>query len=311
MKVVCYLPDSIAFQNKLGMLTRSAGVDFQPCKTEEEAKFFASNEKDEKFFLFADAKKTDFLNDFSKTFPESRIVVILQESLQRVIPSLMNCLNIQCFVATNNGEFDARELILLLKKFESKEFPGLEKHLSFPSVIKEKKIRSQNDKRQALLDLEAFVLKIGGKSERFEQYSQRACDLADELLLNAVFDANPRLKEAPRHGAFELTDNELVKIKWGFDGEVFGISVSDPFGALTKKTVMQFLDDNQKTESMGKRSSGGLGIKLIFERLHHYIVNVNPGKLTEIVCLMRFEKRFKDFDTRLRSFHYFQVEDSQ
>ena len=311
MKVVCFLPDSIAFQNKLGMLTRSAGVDFQPCKTEAEAKLFASNSKSDKFFLFADAKKVDFLKEFSAEYPESRIIVILQEALQKAVPSLLECANIQCFVATNNGEFDARELILLLKKFESKEYPGLEKHLSFPAIFNEKKIKNQAEKRDALEQLEGFIIKIGGNSDRFQQYAQRVCELADELLLNAVFDANPRLKENARHEPFELSENEQVKIKWGFDGEVFGVSVSDPFGTLNKKTVMQYLDENQKTESMGKRISGGLGIKLIFDRLHHFIVNVKPGKMTEVVCLMRFEKRFKDFDSRLRSFHFFKVEDHQ
>lgn len=311
MKVVCYLPDSIAFQNKLGMLTRSAGVDFQPCKTEEEAKLFAAKEKLEKFFLFADAKKVDFLKEFSFAYPESRIIVILQETLQRVIPSLIDCANIQCFVATNNGEFDARELILLLKKFESKDYPGLDKHLGFPSIFNEKKIKNPSDKREALTNLEGFIIKIGGNSDRFQHYAQRVCELADELLLNAVFDANPRLKNHARHETFELEEFESVKMKWGFDGEVFGVSVIDSFGTLNKKTVMQYIDENQKTESMGKRVSGGLGIKLIFDRLHHFIVNVKPGKMTEVVCLMRFEKRFKDFDSRLRSFHFFVVEEKQ
>lgn len=223
----------------------------------------------------------------------------------------MDCANIQCFVATHNGEFDARELILLLKKFESRDYPGLDKHLGFPAIFNEKVMKSPKDKKEALTNLEGFIIKIGGGSERFHQYAQRVCELADELLLNAVFDANPRLKEIPRHESFELTENEAVKIKWGFDGEVFGVSVSDPFGTLSKNTVMQYLDDNQKTESMGKRASGGLGIKLIFDRLHHFIVNVNPGKMTEVVCLMRFEKRFKDFDSRLRSFHYFKVEEKR
>jgi hypothetical protein len=309
LKVVCFLPDSIAFQNKLGMLTRSAGVDFQPCNTEEDAKLFASKEKKERFFLFADAKKVDFLKEFSFAYPDSRIIVILQETLQKVIPSLIDCINIQCFVATNNGEFDARELILLLKKFETKDYPGLDKHLGFPNIFNEKKIKSQIDKREALTNLEGFVLKIGGNTERFQQYAQRVCELTDELLLNAVFDANPRLKSMARNEVFELDENEAVKVKWGFDGEVFGVSVIDPFGTLTKKTVMQYMDENQKTESMGKRASGGLGIKLIFDRLHHFIVTVQPGKKTEIVCLMRFEKRFKDFNSRLRSFHFFEAEE--
>lgn len=309
MKVVCFLPDSIAFQNKLGMLTRSAGVDFQPCKTEEEAKLFASKEKNARFFLFADAKRVDFLKEFSFSYPDSRIIIILQETLQKVIPNLIECINIQCFVATNNGEFDARELILLLKKFETKDYPGLDKHLGFPSIFNEKMIKNQIDKREALTSLEGFILKIGGNTERFQQYAQRVCELADELLLNAVFDANPRLKNLERNQTFQLEENESIKMKWGFDGEVFGISVADPFGTLSKKTVMQYLDDNQKTESMGKRASGGLGIKLIFDRLHHFIVNIQPGKMTEIVCLMRFEKRFKDFDSRLRSFHFFIAEE--
>jgi len=309
LKVVCFLPDSIAFQNKLGMLTRSAGVDFQPCKSEEEAKLFASREKKERFFLFADAKKVDFLKEFSFTYPDSRIIVILQETLQKVIPNLIDCPNIQCYVATNNGEFDARELILLLQKFETKDYPGLDKHLGFPNIFIQKKVKNQIEKQEALTNLEDFIIKIGGNTERFHQYAQRVCELADELLLNAVFDANPRLKDIARSENFELSEKEIIKIKWGFDGEVFGVSVSDPFGTLSKKTVLQYIDENQKTESMGKRASGGLGIKLIFDRLHHFIVNVKPGKMTEIVCLMRFEKRFKDFDSRLRSFHFFVTEE--
>ena len=52
MKVLCFLPDTLNFQNKLGMLTRSAGVEFQPCITIDEVKVFAAQEKNQNFFLF-------------------------------------------------------------------------------------------------------------------------------------------------------------------------------------------------------------------------------------------------------------------
>lgn len=291
------------------MLTRSSGVNFQPCENESEVRMFAEKETDKHFFLFADSKKASFLYEFSKQYPECKIIIVLLEPLQQQMHNFLDRDNIESFVATNGGEFDARELILLLKKFQTKKLLSLEKHLNFPAVFNEKKVLNSQDKKNALTLLEGFIVKIGGDSLRTQQYSQRICDLADELLMNAVFDANPRLKTAVRNLPFELKPNEAVKVKWGFDGEVFGVSVTDPFGLLTRQVVMHYLDARQKREPFAARFSGGLGIKLIYERLHHFIVNVRANKMTEIICLLRFDKRFKDFDKRLRSFHYFRTED--
>ena len=309
MKVLCFLPDTLAFQNKLGMLTRSAGVNFQPCENISEVYTFAEKETDKHFFLFADSKNAQFLYEFSKQYEECKIIVILLEAIQQQMHNFLDRDNIESFVATNEGEFDARELILLLKKFQSKKSLGLDKYLNFPAIYNEKKILNSSDKKSALTMLEGFVVKIGGKSSRTEQYSQRICDLADELLLNAIFDANPRMRDSHGNQTFQLNPEEMVKIKWGFDGEVFGLSVTDPFGALSRQSVLKYLDGKQKRESFSARYGGGLGVKVIYERLHHYIVNVRENKMTEIICLLRFDKRFKDFEKKLRSFHYFRIED--
>lgn len=291
------------------MLTRSAGVNFQPCENESEVYLFAEKEVDKNFFFFADSKNSSFIFEFSKLYPECQIVIVLLDPLQQQMHNYLDRDNIGSFVATNNGEFDARELLLLLQKCQSKKSLSLDKHLNFPAIFNEKKIRTPQDKKNALTLLEGFILKIGGESSRTQQYSQRICDLADELLLNAIFDANPRMKDSPINQPFDLNEEEAIKIKWGFDGEVFGLSVIDPFGGLSRKSVMKYLDGRQKREHFSARFSGGLGIKLIYERLHHYIVNVRDKKMTEIICLLRFDKRFKDFERRLRSFHYFRIED--
>ncbi len=303
------MPDSLAFQNKLGMLTRSAGVNFQPCENESEVLMCAENETEKDFFLFADSKRAPFLSTFSKQYPHSKIIVILFNSLQQQLHNFLDQENIESFVAAKDGEFEARELLILLKKFQTKKLISLDKHLSFPAIFNERKIQNPQDKKVALTMLEGFISKICGNSLRTEEYSQRICELADELLLNAIYDANPRLKEAPRNQQFELSMSEMVKIKWGFDGEVFGLSVTDPFGVLKRQALMQYFDSNQKKTPFASRFGGGLGVKLIYERLHHYIVNVRANKKTEIICLLRFDKRFKDFDKRLRSFHYFRSED--
>jgi hypothetical protein len=58
-------------------------------------------------------------------------------------------------------------------------------------------------------------------------------------------------------------------------------------------------------DNVSDRPSGGLGLKVIFDRLHRFVVNVHPGNVTEAICLLQFENRIRDFDKRLRSFYYF------
>ena len=192
----------------------------------------------------------------------------------------------------------------MLKKINKNSVLQLDEFLSFPNISDHKEIHSTEDKRIVLTQLEDFVYKICGKTERAHHYSQMVCELADELILNGIFNANPRLKNAKRSEPFQLNKKEFLDIQWIFDGEMFGLSIKDPFGKLSKKDILAYLDSKQKNDPLAKRISGGLGIKMIFERLHHYIVNVNPDKFTEVICLLHFDKKFKDFNNRLRSFHY-------
>lgn len=98
-----------------------------------------------------------------------------------------------------------------------------------------------------------------------------------------------------------------MTVKWAFDGEQFGLSVCDRFGRLQKETILRYLDTTLDLGDVEARKSGGLGIKFVFERLHQFVVNVHSDLMTEVVCLLRFERRLKDFDARPRSFHYFSV----
>jgi hypothetical protein len=96
-------------------------------------------------------------------------------------------------------------------------------------------------------------------------------------------------------------------VKWAFDGEQFGLSVTDRFGRLKKETILRYLDTTLDLGDVERRKSGGLGIKFVFERLHQFVVNVHSDLMTEVICLLRFERRLKDFDARPRSFHYFSI----
>ena len=309
MKVLCFLPDALNFQNKLGMITRSAGVGFQPCENDSKVYVFAEKETESNFFLFTDIRNSTLISDFSIKYPKCKIVVIMFEQINYQPLTFLHNKNIESFVATKSGEFDAIELITLLKKFDTKKTLDLENYLSFPAIFNEKIIKNSSDKKNALTLLEGFIIKISGISTRTTKYSQRICDLADEILLNFIFEENQRLKTHPRNQPFELNEKEEIKIKWGFDGEVFGLLISDPFGTLSKNSVLQFLYGKNKSKIHTVGNNFELAVQLIYERLHHYIVHVKNGEKSEIICLLRFDKRFIDFDNRLRSFHFFDLKD--
>ncbi len=177
------------------------------------------------------------------------------------------------------------------------------------SLLKGEKIVSNvSEKRDALQELEDFVLGLGDAEDasRLSQYARKAGEAVDELLLNAIWDANPTLQQAHRGDDFVLPPSEQVRVRWGFDGDRFGYSVSDPFGTLEKESIIRHLLGGEvELGAFAERKSGGLGMKRVFERSHHVVAAVRKGALTELQCFFRFERRLRDFQAVPKSLHYF------
>ena len=86
------------------------------------------------------------------------------------------------------------------------------------------------------------------------------------------------------------------------------ISVCDPFGSLTRERLLQYLskcfrkgDDQVDTKAGG----AGLGLYYVFECLSHFIVNIHPGKRTEMIGLIDVRKGYKEFSAMNKSFNVF------
>lgn len=203
---------------------------------------------------------------------------------------------------------DRTVLQTLLQASCKKQLPNF---LSFFSADKvrtvEKIVRNNDDKRESLKEMEDFVVSLGADDEhRFQRYATKASEAVDEMLLNAIWDANPALFTKSRDSNFALSPVEEITVRWAFDGDLFGCAVCDPFGRLEKASIVRHL--TAETADLGpflERKSGGLGIKRIFERSHHVVASVRRGVLTEIQCFMRFEKRLRDFQKVPKSLHYF------
>lgn len=312
MRALLYLP---AFPkakiNDLSIVIRASGIALLECQTSEQVfqLMQESEQSHRRSILITDESNHDVVEKFSQLYPDCLVILTIRTAIGELPVSLRDCLPVQCFVASNNNDFEPRDVQTIIRKFQSSDIFGLEKYLKGHCEVFRHDVLSHLDKDIAIQRVSDFVDYLGGNIEnnRFHEYARRTSEMLDELLLNAVFDANLRYKGQPHRTEFHLNHTDYVTVKWAFDGEHFGLSVTDRFGRLQKNTILEYLDSTLDLGDVQQRKSGGLGIRFIFERLHQFVVNVHTDLMTEVVCLLKFERRLKDFDSRPRSFHYFSV----
>jgi sigma-B regulation protein RsbU (phosphoserine phosphatase) len=62
---------------------------------------------------------------------------------------------------------------------------------------------------------------------------------------------------------------------------------------------------------LDKKDGAGLGLYLTFLHSNQFIVNLRPGFRTEVICIIDKNKRYKQYKSRIRSFHFFEEVSSE
>jgi hypothetical protein len=114
-------------------------------------------------------------------------------------------------------------------------------------------------------------------------------DVAEELITNAIYDAPHEAgcfgSAVPRTDRVELPPEQACEISYGVDAGSVYMRVRDPFGALTRKRLLQVLarcrtKDVQFDESRG---GAGLGMWRVFSAASTIVISVIPGRLTDVL----------------------------
>src|SRR4051794_5542280 len=102
--------------------------------------------------------------------------------------------------------------------------------------VEERLLGSSNEKDAVLADLLAYAGRFALSDEKL----RRIETIADELVLNAIYDAprdekgEAKYAQQDRRQPVTLGVQAQVRLRWGCDGRCFVISVADRFGALTR-----------------------------------------------------------------------------
>lgn len=196
-----------------------------------------------------------------------------------------------------------RELGITSEKLATGDLFGLEKYLRSDIAVGERIITNDLQKRSAIHEVTAWAESIGAR----RPIVHRLTSVIDELLMNALHDA-PR-ESRPMMAA----DGPRAVLRWAADDSTIAVSVSDGYGALRQRDVIDHVrrardDRGRPNPATTDEPGAGLGLYLVLANVASLIVNVDPGRLTEVVCLFdRASREHRAISAGVRSLHVFEA----
>ena len=213
-------------------------------------------------------------------------------------------------LVARNADVEIDDLIVTVQKIMRKDIFGIEKYFCWGVEALTLEVSSSADKPAVLAEAEKFAGLIG----IHPRMTNLLCTVADEFVTNAIYNApmnkggQPRYSHRPRTETVVLEPEERVQIKFCSDGRRLGISASDPFGSLSPETVQDYLAKCMRkgADQVDQKEGGaGLGLYYVFESISHFVVNISPGRRTEMIGLFDIRGTYKDFVARNKSFNIF------
>jgi hypothetical protein len=200
------------------------------------------------------------------------------------------------------GDPVGADLGITSEKLVSRDLFGLEKYLAPGSKVGERVVATDSEKRVVIGEVCAWAVAIGARTP----IVHRLTSVVDELLMNALHDA-PRESQPLLKLDLDALEKRAI-LRWACDDEHIAISVGDAFGALRQRDVIGHVrrarDERGRPEL--DEHGAGLGLYLVLANVASLIVNVDPGRRTEVVCLFdRSPRDRRAVESGVRSLHVF------
>jgi hypothetical protein len=188
--------------------------------------------------------------------------------------------------------------------------PGPVSYLLGETTIEERVIGSSGEKEEVLAEVMALAARFGLSDKKL----RRIKVAADELLLNAIYDAprdeigRPKFAGIDRSTPVTLGAQTQVRLRYGCDGARFVVSVCDRFGSLTRAVLGAHIQRVLEVQGPRPRSGtagAGLGLVLVYTSSNQLVVHVSPGRFTEITSVLFVAGSNQASVARGSSLHWF------
>ncbi len=251
------------------------------------------------------------LGDRTNAVSRTEVLLLARPERDAQMRALFDEHRLRNFIAVGADEaLDPVEVSVTVAKILSNDIFGAERYLSRVTGEQVFNIRSSTMKESVITAAEEFATTSGCNP----RISQQVATAVDELITNAVYNApvdemgKPRFAHVDRTVPVELEASEEVCLRLICDGHRIGVSARDPFGSLTPERVLEYLAKcylRGDSQVDAKEGGAGLGLYFLFNLLNSFILNISPGRATEVIGLFTITKSFKTFAKRPKSFNIF------
>lgn len=248
-------------------------------------------------------------------WPRTRLVLHATQTTEDFLPLMAKRNFLRNLIAKNEEALEPDELIITAQKLLRQDLFGLDKYLLWGVEPYCVTIRDSRLKQDYISEVAEYATSLGCNYRTVELIET----IVDECVTNAIYNA-PRTKEGKpkyaklsRRESVVLEDDEVGELQFACDGDYIAIAQIDPFGSLTQDTIISYLNrclikgPEQFSENTG---GAGIGLYRVFQSLSKFIVNIDPGKKTEVISLIDLRLSMKRFRQAAKSFHIFVKDDS-
>lgn len=259
--------------------------------------------------LCADAFDGDLVAEQVRARPGLRGLLWTAEPLRRSLKYLVETQGIDHVFGRRDFESPPRdwEILMVARRLAvgcaAPQLPG---YLDWGFSALELDIRSTADRDDAVARIQELVGKLGTPKRVAEMFGE----LAHELIMNAMYDAPVDAHGRPRYAADRkadvvLEEGERPTVRVGTDGSRLVLQVSDPFGRLERRHVIDGLARGLAGGEMDQSHGGaGLGMMVCHNASSAMFFDVTRGKSTEVTALFELDLNLREFRTQARSLHF-------
>lgn len=251
----------------------------------------------------------DILRKVEEKKLSPNVILLTSYDVQGNLGVLLNNRFVKNIISRDAEDKNAtiRFVLTALGKLLNKDLFGIDKYLTWGVDVQKKVVTHSGQREQLRDDMCTYLKKAGVRSSVID----RVNTVAEEMLMNAIYDApvdshgNSLFNHVSRKQEVQLETHQQSVFRYATDGVLAAVAVVDPFGALQRDVIIDYLQTcyNGTAGSLNTSKGGaGRGLHQIIENSDLTIFNVKPGVRTEVICLFNLDgqKRMSQ-----PSFHYF------
>lgn len=292
------------------------GDAYLRCRDEKdlEERVAAAAARREESFVVVEGVRPALLGRLAAVTPHPRVTLVTSEGMGLGPAQVEASRGVDHVLSLSQDQIATRALLSCVKKWTTRDLFGVEKYLAFGTPVHAFTVGGSAERAWFVDTLIDFVSGLEGVIPSGAQdFARMAGEALDEMLMNAIWDANPAHAKSPRDRAVTLGAHEEVRVEWGVDGHVLAVGVTDPFGTMETSSLQDYRyevlgvtrPDTVRVDTEGP--GAGIGLHMVVRRCSGLVINMNPGVSTEFIALFDITRSPRYLSNGPKAFHFFSL----